>query len=413
MIELKELRTSHAKTFDMGGGRRQIRASFLQKHIEKNGKFEDVDTTIKNGKIRDGIYHADILKKSIGFKSIDRKTGNGLTVEVAGAKYFEPEINGNSAIWKDAFPGVDIKLVFGLTGVRIYRILNNNSAEKSCVWKVTEDNGDKEIYFKPNFFGFDANGLETKHDVQVSEKVNGSYTVTDNFSGKVVVRQGKKRIKEELDAVYPVIIDPTVDVFVNAEADDGAATKIVATWTSGTLKVFNNAQDYVAVTKSANPTSQYVTRSFVRFNGITIPMGSTINSANIVLDIQSNSGGPNPYKVIAKKLNNPAAPTNYTAVFSPATVATNNATGSISATGTNNIDVADIAQELVNEFDYSNESMAFILSLLNTTLETSAGQRAFNFNGYGGGGSGNVAELVIDYTATVSFIPRLTLLGVG
>lgn len=366
MFEIKELRTEYSKTFDIGNKRRQIRASAVPMHVLNNNKFENIEVKFIDNKIRTGFYNIDLLSKSIGFKFIDRITNNFIQVELDNSEYFNPKIEKNSVLWEEVSPGVDIKFVFDNYRARIYRILKNDSALKIAIWKITDDNNKKEALFKPIFFGYDSNFLETVHNIDISEKKNGVYTVTDTFSGKVIVRRGKKRIKEELDAVYPVIIDPSVDVSISTSADDGLAYK----GTSGTniSTSFNNIVSNCQIVEASLTTGfKYHVKSYTRFNSITIPKNSNILSAIIKVQISYGTGvNPVPVIVKAKNLNNPSAPTTFSQVYSPATLASNIITTDITHTGfteySKEINVKDIVQELVNLYDYTNQSMLFFFN---------------------------------------------------
>lgn len=403
MNELKELRTSHAKTFDLGDGKRRLQASFLQIHYEENGEWKEVDMSVKNKKVRGGIYHVDVLDGKIGFKATDRKTGNGITIELISlggvpVPHSEPKIKGNETLWEEVSPGIDIKFVFRNHQSNIFRILKNDQAAKTAVWKVTEDAGDKTMHFNPKIIGRDANKRQTKHTTTYEDGI-----LTDTFEGKVFEREKKKRVKTELDPVYPVEIDPTVDVFTAASNDGNAAvfknpsdvtTYSYSNTTIQTAKVYYNQTGGGYKAKAAN---------FYRFTGITIPQSSTINSA--ILKLWAGPGSNNPKITIdAKDLNNPANPTNVGQIMNPGTLASNNIVTTLTSATVQYIpfNVQTIVQELVNSFDYSNEAMMFFSR--QNTLDLGPTYKALRV--YMADNEpffpGTSPELVIDYTAGAS-----------
>lgn len=412
-MEIKELRTTHAKTFDLGNGRRRIECSKTPKHFIKNGKMEDINTSIKNGKLREGYYHADLLNNSIGFKVNYDGSAGSVKVELLGYSYFEPVISGNSATWTNVSPGEDIRFVFWANKISIFRILRDASANKTVTWKISEKNKDERVNLIPRIFGVDYNNKPTKHSVAVSENKKGEYTIVDTFEGKVFTRRGKLRNREEIEPTYPVIIDPVVDITISTGSDDGNSTLIKPQFNPVTNTFFSTASSYLFLEDRTIIAGLGKTRAktFTRFPGITIPMGATINSALLKLDLVNFANSPT-ITINAKDVNNPSAPTNFAGVDSPGTLASHNKVTNPVSTGVNSIDVSAIVQELVNSYDYSNESMLFFERQKAQGLITGGVRKYITMASSEGAGAS--PELVIDYSATSSSpIPRMSLLGVG
>jgi hypothetical protein len=396
MIEIQELRTSHQKTFDLGNGNKRLVASLVPVHYQdNNGAWRDVDMTLVNGQVRTGIYHVDILPNKVGFKATDRTTGKGISVEFLPGPAPTPIITGNQALWRDVIPGVDVKFVFDNSQAHIFRILKTDTATKTATWKIVEDAGDKQIFFNSKVMGLDANKRQTKHT-----KFYQNGILTDTFEGKVFERDKKTRAKIEVDPVYPVEIDPVIDVFSSAN-NDGFSLIIKKNGVQ-TYSNFNTTglRGYALYNSSLGGSDTYKSRrgSFVRFSGITIPQGSTINSATLkIYEAIGNAYNPR-ITINAKKLNNPNNPTNANQVIFPATLATHNLVTTISLPDQYvNFNVLAIVQELVSSFDYSNETMLFFIgkSMINywTLNKIFAHYLADN------SGTAKDPELVIDYTS--------------
>ncbi len=365
-------------------------------HYEENGVLQDIDMTIQNGVINSGLYKVSLLTNKIGFEAIDRSSGKKITVSLGkignqSIPYASPTIEGNKVSWASVKPGVDVEFIFNPHQVNIFRILQNATAEKVAEWDIDEELGEKIIKMNDKVRGRDAAKNETKHTVVIAPPETNpnrkTYTIRDTFDGKVLKRNLQTRVKEESnDVSYPVRIDPTITITISSGADDGYA-RIQGTATT----FFYQSQTFLYV---FNPSSLNEARGWIRFPGITIPQSSTINTAQ--LKIFKNSGTTGQVdRFEARKVNNPAAPTNFTQVFSPATLATNFVNKTITTVTGNigTINVQTIAQELVNTFDYSNEAMLFFVKQTTLSATDFLGIEPFEAVGT------NPAQLVIDYTA--------------
>ena len=97
------------------------------------------------------------------------------------------------------------------------RILNSPEAEKTIVWKITQDETVKEMVINPIFYGNDAEGrkvlLKTEIISDLVENGKRIYYIKDIFTGKTIHMDEKTRVKSLSDKVtYPVMIDPEVRI---------------------------------------------------------------------------------------------------------------------------------------------------------------------------------------------------------
>ena len=177
---------------------------------------------------------------------------------------------------------------------------------------------------------------------------------------------------------------PTSTFTVAANADDGMAPLGTAVYTN---------QNFNSVS-SVGPSA-----CWVRFTGITIPQGSTINSATMKPYL---TGGPTRkwiFKVDSRQ--SPGNPTNATQVRSPANIQgtvsvspTNYATGGSKANYLlSNVDVTAIVQALVNAYDYSSGEMV-VYGFMGGSAPPS-----FMYMYAKDWGATKAPTLVVDYTA--------------
>ncbi len=408
MNEILSKRTLHSKTHDLGNGQHRLVASMIPMHYEDNGQLLDIDMTIQNGVVNSGIYKVELLANKIGFKAIDRASGKAITVSLSklggqNVSYSAPTIEGNKATWSSVRTGTDVEFIFNPHQVNIFRVLQNASADKSAHWDVEEELGEKTIKMNNKVVGRDAARNQTKHTVVIAppeETPNRKkYVIFDTFEDKVLKRNPQTRVKEEIEPVYPVRIDPTVDITIADTANDGMAEKfglVAGSITTGSSFSISGTRDRV----SHAATTLYFGKatSFFRFPGITIPQGSTINSAILDPYIDNSPQANVQFQIQAREVNNPSAPTNAPGVFSPATLASNIVTDTFGTADTDtraSINVQSIVQELVTSFDYSNEAMLFFIKAKTSTAENN---RALDLEDFSHSNE-NPAQLVIDYTA--------------
>lgn len=189
-------------------------------------------------------------------------------------------------------------------------------------------------------------------------------------------------------AQFPITIDPTVNYQVGAGGDDGSWYWLSSSW-------------YFQVTGEGNEFAGYYdshpANAFIRFTGVTIPAGATIDASYISVSYVGKSGTPlectiygtdeaDPAAISSGTDGNTRARTTASVAWTPPSGGTWNNTGSLNT----------ICQELVDSNSYAAGShMQFVI-----IGPSSAGGNAFgqwcSYEGYSGG---VLAEkLHIEYT---------------
>ena len=218
--EIQELRKENAKTYKTLDGKQKLVAHIDPIHYEKNGQLYDIDTTIQNEKVENTPYKGILLKDKIGV-SITKDEGE-ITVEVAEigwvpTGYKDPIFDENKALYEDVVKDVDIVINFTDTGSNIWRVLKSPEAEKTIIWKITQDEKLKEMRVNPVFYGMDAEGKPVQLKTEIIDKLveNGKkiYYIKDVFTGKTLAVDEKTRVRSLSDKVtYPVMIDPEIRI---------------------------------------------------------------------------------------------------------------------------------------------------------------------------------------------------------
>ncbi len=429
MHELTEKRTEYVKHFDLGDGQFQIQASLKPMHYEENGLWTDIDVSIIDGKVTGTVYEAFLLQNEYGYMIKHKKDKGGITVRLKSIggilpDFKPPSIEGEHATWSNIIAGVDLVIEFLPFRVRVWRKLEDENAEREIEWNVEEDFREKQIELTRRAVGRDDDKrsiIVLDRQIKNESEKDGvkTYDVVDSFDGKVFRRNPVTRVKEEKQAKYPVWLDADVNVKVSAAGDDGYVSKqYVAPVTTPTFQSFYavKSYNYAGFGTHVNlgaPLGRSRLSAWIRFVGITIPQNATINSATLKVWGATFPSGLVNITANAKKLNNPANPTNIAQVISPATLCTNNATlAGIPATGSaeRNLNVKNIVQELVNAFDYSNEAMLFFIKKPSSTILDSPVNRFFYFTAYDKGNSSRFENLVINYGATIR---KMMMMGIG
>lgn len=293
-VELPTLRTANTKTYSLGSNQYKLTTSVDYMHYKDgNGTWQDINTTfsepdtgnfttkfsklyyavsINNDGTRrlypdrnDKTYWIDIGKPFPNMGT-PTKTGNTWTWDFAHAA-IQVQMGGSelkfTAILKDAQAPNSITIPFSATGItRTGSNLYHNG---------------KIVAQLANPTAVDSN--QTQRDVAAT--FNGSsVTLSVNTTG----------------LVYPIYVDPTVNVQVNATNDD--VTVYLAF--NGDLGVYEWLFD---PNKAEGDVGQIDTTYIqlgtgLRFTNITIPQGSTINSANMTFKSYFTRGGTTVNSVI-------------------------------------------------------------------------------------------------------------------
>jgi hypothetical protein len=275
---------------------------------------------------------------------------------------------------------MDFVIVFDVSKIFSIRVQKTSAAPKQMDYRIFKD---PESTIGLKNIGTDASGQRTELTPSAGRPTGrpGEETYTQRWTGRVRKLDPQTRRPEwtgkPSDVKYPVKIDPTVSVNVTASSEDG----VIASF------------GYSAALTKISVTNIGAYYWYTIFDGVTIPQGSTINSA-VVSHAAFNSTSAT-YQAFCRwaKLAPASGPADLS--FSPATGWTG-ATTPLSGDpvisgysgGQADVIVKPYVQAMVNANGFSNQKMMFEFSLVPQTSPASAGYFSF--------GSG--AALAIDYT---------------
>ncbi len=222
--------------------------------LDTEGKLQDIDLTIKDGKVDQCCYIAEIMKDNFGLKIQYRDTMQKFEIiikDIDGIKILgrEPDKieNGCVAIWNDVAKDLDIAFEFQQDKVRIFRKLKTKDAPTKIHFEtITQELiAEEQVQVNQKFFGMDAKGreviLETKFDEPVTEAQKDGFRLVkqqihDEFTKQIVLIDEKTRVRTKGDDVeYPVTIDPVVTLRAKDMDQNGFMAQYFsgATLTSG------------------------------------------------------------------------------------------------------------------------------------------------------------------------------------
>lgn len=171
---------------------------------------------------------------------------------------------------------------------------------------------------------------------------------------------------------------PTINLQVAAGSDDAF---------EGATGTMNLAASSVGIISTLNQWAG------VRFMGATVPRGATINSAALLVNINSTTNDTFDADFYGEAADNPGTFTSSSGNISgrARTTAKKTVVAADVGAGWYSIDVAAVVQELVNRSGWaSGDAIVFILDALSNSI-------ALQFRAYDGG-AGDAAKLDIDYT---------------
>jgi len=199
---------------------------------DEDGKFQDIDLTVIDGRVEKAPYIAELMTDKIGLSMTFRDTGQRVDMILHDYPYKKPhKMEGNIVEFSDVGKDIDIVFEFAIDEVKIWRILKTSFASKNAHFESIIDIGEGEAGILPKFFGKDAKGretiLETTFDdsiehITVSGKKVLRQHIYDKFTANVIKIDEKTRVRTPSDDVeYPVMIDPTITMKADTQEDSG------------------------------------------------------------------------------------------------------------------------------------------------------------------------------------------------
>ena len=267
--EVTERRSVYSKTFGLGDDKYKLVCARHPIHHDKGNGLEDIDLVpkeVEGGFAIEGPgWTADFIKQSCKFALYH------------GDKVFEAEsfdnpdmsdvqIKNRGIEITEAWPGVDLYLCIRPRGLEWYKRIKNPEARHAFSWKTSKP--DPVFHYRKVPEGMDSNG--NKVILSHTKEENSDHDViTERFDKKVAIRDKKTRVAKSSSSVeYPVFIDvPDVSVSIGAGGDDAGQNP-------GGVNT-SESVNYVGRAGGANFDVG------VRFGGVNIPQGATIDDAKI------------------------------------------------------------------------------------------------------------------------------------
>jgi hypothetical protein len=283
MREIEAKRTSHSKTFDLGNGQRRLEIGQQPQHFEQNGKWVDIDLDshetdeLGHHVLRQCPYTLKISRDRPAYEytSLSGKRVDVELVTNAGVPVFE----GGLFKWNI---GRDTDYVIQPlpAGCTTLLVLQTPRASRVWSWRVL---GDIDLIVP--LVGKDSGG---RHLELIETRDKPAGTITVEWTGRTIAPRELRRAKQAVwtdDITWPVIIDPTVNENIAANADD-----VFSAWAVSGAVFSTFIGDVTGV--NAGRVGTYRTYGGVRFQTIAVPAGATINAATLTVRLTSVTGSP-------------------------------------------------------------------------------------------------------------------------
>ena len=351
MNEIISRRRISSKTFDLGNGKVRLSTRRSPYHYLKNGVLEDIDLVSRvdgDDHLIDKAPMTLRIHPSIPMYRYSSQAGE-VSVELTKVGTRAPKIStaileGTAYRWEGVIKGTDYLISPLPFGVKTELILNSDRTPKTWEWEIL---GTKNLIGEVQ--GIDASGQLC----EIVTELNGD-TLTATWTGRVTSQRRLRRKPNDAyhtNVVYPVLIDPTVNEAVSANADD-----LYSTTGSGIYDSVANM--YVGF----SGTSNYKMLAGARFQTIPIPQGASIVSATMTVDVTVKSGSTITVNIFGDDLDDAPA-WGAGSRIQNITKTTATATFSKASTGTSAVDVQSIVAEIIARAGWSSDNdMRFALT---------------------------------------------------
>lgn len=272
--EIIPLRQENTKTFVMPNGNIGLDVYMGAIHYKDDygnsyEQWKDIDTTIVNGRVDKAPYTLVIDYANYSIAVTSKRDGSVVTLGLDslkkdGGKQLKksgiiPITKDNKVTWKDIYTDTDIVIEAQSTQIKFKRVLKSNKAPADAEFNINwlYKGQDSDVICS----GVDATGKEVK----------------------VKVTKTKDKLIEQVDTaglVYPIEIDPTLNLLVGADNDDcerWAAASFAANETDSRAGAIAGANDKYGIG--------------LRFTNVTIPQAATISTAYLTLKAKTAQAG--------------------------------------------------------------------------------------------------------------------------
>lgn len=217
--ELPELRTEYTSTYLNEDGTKTLEFSTIQQNYKEDGQWKKIDNTIEtfteSGKLG---FRADAGKAGVSLRSlhsgISLVGGNdSVIMKPVGTGDIRPEKEGDySVIYKEAWPGVDLRYEIVGGTVKEYTIIKNKSAKTNFDYDVT---GGKVVIDKSTDGALAVEGVDGYRFSPLTLSVNDRGIISENRVSQVPTANGlrvsidAKWFNQQPDSAFPMVIDPS------------------------------------------------------------------------------------------------------------------------------------------------------------------------------------------------------------
>jgi len=401
-IEVVSKRQERSKTFSMGNAKFRLVHSlgvihYKENYLDVQGVWKEIELGIEDRGdkfvINKAPYNLVIFKDKVGF-SYTSKCGGTIVVQLEEIDdvllsnredlNIVPRVDDSRIYWDNLVKDLDVYLEAKGSGCEIFKVLKTNKAPVKFKWLFVEDkqnllNSNKDVV------GWDSDRKYAKIKIDIKSvhltefKDKNCYTITEEFEKKVsVIKDKKTRIKEWIDDVkYPVTIDvPDITELIVNDVDDGFSY-YGTDWRDDYLRFWVGHY-------------YYPYDGGLRYRGVAVPQGATIDSANLKLKVASILSGALT-KIYGDDVDDAVSWSNGN-LPKDITKTDASATWNPTSTGWNTVDIKTIVQEIVNRGNWvSGNDMRFGIIHKNT------GKKYVEVYDYHSG-QANAAYIEIDYT---------------
>lgn len=400
--ELVDQRTVRAKVFDLGNGKRRIIQKIGKVHyVAEDGTLQDIELVAQidaNGDIvahHSLPYRFRVHRQGVGFDYETKADGGKISLRLdrIGERTFDRNRSytvanqGRRITFTDIDDGLDIAFELTRFGVRTYRVVKHDSAARSWRWEIECDAISESKVHKSKIEGEDAEGRAVNVVAKIGTATilgNGRrrYVSEESWSGEIVRRDLVTRIPSwNINPAYPVLIDPDITENITADADDGHDKRNVSTWVS-------------AVTLDNFGKYNYYYDPAWRFQTVAIPVGATIDLANLLIRAVSSSLSGGGGKLYGYDTDDAAALSSSVQPRSMAKTTANTTVAQSTSTGIRTYDVTTAVAEIAARGGWAsgNDLTLFAIGNVGSYNRT-------RFEDYSSAGT-DEAQLEIDYTAS-------------
>lgn len=296
-----------------------------------------------------------------------------------------PEIQGNRIYWKDVVDGLTIYLEVTKAKAELWKILEHKDAPRKIQYTITKNGG--QMIFDEEVIGHDAN--HNSIEIKTKKKKNFAFSTilwTEEWTGRISqITDKKTRLRKwgNNKPTYPITIDASITEEITVTADD-CFVNIGSGYYSSYEQFRANS-----FLRAGHSYYKEATAGF-RFQTLNIDQGATITSAILRLYVEYKAGSPE-LRIYGDDVDDADY---FSASNLPTDISktTSYVDWNPTATGSSDVDITDIVQEIVNRGSWaSGNDIRF--SIFNNKATS-----AFELVTLNEFGDANPAELLVTYS---------------